>query len=85
MYITNGGGPGHFWLQSGHFAAFGNGAVPVFFTAYRNGVVLGTKSLTLDPADTIVTFDSAFAHADTFEIDGNDVAMDNLKVRFYSR
>jgi hypothetical protein len=78
-------GTNYFWVQSGHFAAFGNGAVPVTFTAYRNGIVLGTKSMTLDPADTTVTFDGSFAHADTFEIDGNDVAMDNLKVRFFSR
>jgi hypothetical protein len=84
MYIFLNGGDQYFWLQSGHFAAFENVSVPVTFTAYRNGVVLDTKSLTLDPADTIVSFESAFAHADTFEIQGNDVAMDNLKVRFYS-
>jgi hypothetical protein len=78
-------GSSQFWVQSGHFAAFGNAAAQVTFTAYRSGAVIGTKSLTLQPADTVVIFDSSFAHADEFDIDGDTVAMDNLKVRLYSR
>jgi hypothetical protein len=71
-----------FTLKSGHFAAFGDGPVPVTFNAYLNGVLVGTLSMTLQPADTLVQFDRTFAHIDRFEIDGHIVAFDNLHVSF---
>jgi hypothetical protein len=71
-----------FTFRSGHFAAFGDGPVPVTFNAYLQGVLVGTVSMTLQPADTLVQFDRTFAHIDRFEIDGHIVAFDNLHVSF---
>lgn len=70
-----------FSVESGHFAAFGNNSIQVTFKAYKQSVVVGTMSLTLQPSDTLVNFDRTFSHIDKFEIDGV-VAMDSLHVRF---
>jgi hypothetical protein len=71
-----------FTFRSGHFAAFGNFNSDVTFSAYRKGILIGTRSLTLAPADTLVQFDKTFAHIDRFVIDGQSVAFDNLHVSF---
>jgi hypothetical protein len=71
-----------FTFRSGHFAAFGNFNSDVTFSAYRKGILIGTRSLTLAPADTLVQFDKTFAHIDRFVIDGESVAFDNLHVSF---
>jgi hypothetical protein len=72
---------GTFSLKSGHFAAFGSDPVPVTFSAYRQGMLVGTKSVTLQPVDTILQFDHTFAHVDRITIDGV-IALDNLHVSF---
>lgn len=72
---------GTFSLKSGHFAAFGSDPVPATFSAYRQGVLVGTKSTTLQPIDTVLQFDHTFAHVDRITIDGV-IAMDNLHVSF---
>ena len=71
-----------FTFRSGHFAAFGNSNSDVTFSAYRKGILIGTRSLTLAPADTLVQFDKTSAHIDRFVIDGQSVAFDNLHVSF---
>lgn len=70
-----------FSVRSGHLAAFGNSSIQVTFSAYKQGTLVGTKSMMLDPADTLVTFDKSFAHIDEFTISGV-VAIDNLHVSF---
>lgn len=72
---------GTFSLKSGHFAAFGSDPVPVTFSAYRQGVLVGTMSTTLQPVDTTLQFDHTFAHVDRITIDGV-IALDNLHVSF---
>lgn len=78
---------GTFWLQSGHFAATCHGPTDATFSAYRRGVLLGQVRVTLQPADTKLTFDNTFSHADQVVMQGsddqncvNDIAMDNLEV-----
>lgn len=75
-----------FSLVGGHFAAFANASSEVTFSAYRKGVLVGTKQMTLDPVNTHIQFDDTFKNIDTLVIDatgdGDGVAMDNLVVRF---
>lgn len=73
---------GSFTFNSGDFAAFGDGPLPVTFNAYKQGVLVGTLSMTLQPTDTVVQFDSTFSHIDRFEIQSGIVAFDNLHVSF---
>lgn len=74
-----------FSLLSGHFAAAWH-PLQVSFTAYRDGVLMGTKTVSLDQTDTKVLFDESFAHIDTVKISASrefhadQVAFDNLKV-----
>ena len=72
----------NFTFRSGHFAAFGNSSVVVVFNAYRQGVVVGSVQMTIQPADTLVQFDKTFAHIDRFEIQSGIVAFDDLHVSF---
>lgn len=73
---------GLFSLKSGHFAAFGNASAQVMFDAYKKGVLVGTKSVTLPPADTVVEFDRTFSRIDKIVIEGESAAMDDLRVGF---
>jgi hypothetical protein len=73
---------GLFSVKSGHFAAFGNESVQVTFNAYRQGVLVGTKSVLLQPNDVLVQFDRTFAKIDEFDVSGGTIAMDNLHVAF---
>jgi hypothetical protein len=77
---------GTFSLKSGHFAAATNASEQTTFSAYRRGVLVGTKQVILDPVDTLVKFDKTFSHVDSVVIDGSgdggNVAMDNLVVGF---
>lgn len=72
----------NFTFRSGHFAAFGNSSVVVVFNAYRQGVLVGSVQMTIQPADTLVQFDKSFSHIDRFEIQSGIVAFDNLHVSF---
>ena len=78
-----------FSLFSGHFAAAWHSGLQVTFSAYRDGVLMGTKIVLLDPVDTKLLFDDSFAHIDTvtFHASGhghppntNQLGFDNLKV-----
>lgn len=81
--VIVGNGGGRFSLEDGYFAAFGDFSVEVTFKGYRQGVVVGTKIVTLDPVKTFVQFDSTFAHIDKFTIEGvQPIAMDDMRMRF---
>lgn len=71
-----------FSFRSGHFAAFGNSPSEAIFSAYRQGVLVGTMDITLQPAGTLVEFDNSFAHIDRLVIEGQSIAFDNLHVSF---
>jgi hypothetical protein len=73
---------GAFSMHGGHFAAFGNSSVQVTFNAYRRGILVGNKSVILQPTDTLIKFDKSFSHIDKFEIQSGVVAMDELRVSF---
>jgi hypothetical protein len=73
---------GLFSLRKGHFAAFGNVSAQVVFNAYKKGVLVGTKSLTLPAADTVVEFDRTFSGIDKVVIEGESAAMDDLRIAF---
>lgn len=77
-----------FSLIGGHFAAAWANQLQVTFSAYRDGVLMGTKAVLLDRGDTKLQFDPSFAHIDTVTIAGpkdvqqSDIGFDNLKVLF---
>lgn len=72
---------GTFLIKSGHFASFQVSNVPIVFAAYRNGIQVGTMTVTLQFTDTLIKFNKKFSNIDTLTIDGT-VAMDNLKIAF---
>lgn len=80
---------GTFSFKFGHFAAACNTGLQITFSAYRSGTMIGTKVVTVDPADTRIRFDRTFSNIDTLKIQGaggsgdcENVGMDNLVVKF---
>jgi len=81
---------GTFTLKSGYFAsAWMRDGEDVTFTAYRDGEVVATETVTLTTQSSRLKFGKGFAHINTVQITANsgtdsdsNVVMDNLKVFF---
>jgi hypothetical protein len=83
-----------FSLKSGYFAAGWDTGLHVQFTAYKDGVAVGEKTVILNQTSELIKFNAKFDHIDTVSIrtwggtqgtgngSGKEFAVDNLKVVF---
>jgi hypothetical protein len=73
---------GYFSFKRGHFASASEEGNAVTFTAYRDGAVVGTKTVTLDTEGTVFTFGRRFADIDQVLITADaPIGMDDLVMK----